>query len=173
MTPSPKSVAVFNAETPAVKKLIKSLKNNWKLSLFFLLKLPSCLWWGVKLESLSHLKAETAIPYGWRTQNPFRSIYFAALCGAAELSTGLICSIAIAGRGRISMLITKMEVDFVKKANARTLFSCVEGDKIIATVQKAIETGEGQTVRISSVGVKEGGEEVARVHFTWSFKVKS
>ncbi len=166
------SVNTFNPEQPAVRKFIKELNTPWKMRLFFTRHLPSGLFWGFRVRSVTPYRGEVELPFSWRSQNPFRSIYFAAQCGAAELSTGLLATIAIRGRGRISMLITKVEAEFVKKASSLTTFTCEEGDRILETVQRAIDTGEGQEVTVTSVGRQADGREVSRVRFTWSFKVK-
>lgn len=170
-----KSVSVnkgFNPEAPQVKQYVRDLNTPWKMRLYFWKKLPSLIFWGVKVAKADPYRCEVTLPYGWRTQNPFRSIYFAAQCGAAELSTGLLATIAIKGRGPVSMLITGVEADFVKKANSKTTFTCTEGEKILEAVQRAIETGEGQEVVVSTTGVQASGEVVSRIRFRWSFKRK-
>lgn len=166
------SVNTFDPSRPAIKKYLQDLNTPWKMRLFFTRHLPSGLYWGLRVKLVTPYRGEVTLPYGWRTQNPFRSIYFAAQCGAAELSTGLLATIAIRGRGKISMLITNVEAEFVKKANSMTTFTCEEGHRILETVQRAIDTGEGQTVTVTSVGRQVSGEEVSRIRFTWSFKVK-
>ncbi len=40
-------------------------------------------------------------------------------------------------------------------------------------LKRTIETGEGQTVSMKSVGVNEEGIEVSTFIFEWSIKVKS
>lgn len=166
------AIPPFDAKAPGLLSLTRNLATPWKMRLYFLRKLPSCWFWGVRIREVAPERCRVTIPYGWRTQNPFRSTYFAALAGAAELSTGALAMIALHGRGRISMLITGLEGQFTKKANTRTTFTCEQGKAIQDAVQKAIDTGEGQTVRILSVGRNEAGEEVCRFRLTWSFKVK-
>ena len=73
-----------------------------------LVKLPSAVFWRLKVKKLDPSSCEVTIPYFWRTQNPFKSIYFAALAGAAELSTGALCQLAIAGKGSFSMLVVDL-----------------------------------------------------------------
>lgn len=159
---------------PEAKKLQAALNSPWKMRYFFFSKLPTLTWWGVKIKSLTRERGQTTIPYGWRTQNPFQSTYFAAQAGASELSTGMLGMLASAGRGKISMLITGMEAEFVKKATGTVVFTCEDGAAIEATVLRAIETGEGQTFRATSVGVQEDtGVVVSKMYFTWSFKAKS
>lgn len=169
----PNPISLFNPEAPAVKNYLRDLNTPWKMRLYFWRKLPTLIFWGVRVKSADPDRCQVTMPYGWRTQNPFRSIYFAAQCGAAELSTGLLATIAIRGRGRISMLITGVEAEFVKKANSLTTFTCEEGKKIQEAVQRAIDTGVGQEVTITSVGIQESGEVVSRIRFRWSFKLKN
>jgi acyl-coenzyme A thioesterase PaaI-like protein len=171
-TPTPVQVPPFDARHPAIVKFIGDLSTPWKMRLFFIRNLPSCWFWGVRVESITPQRAEVSIPFSWRTQNPFRSIYFAALAGAAELSTGLIASIALRGRRKMSMLITQVEANYVKKADTKIVFTCDEGQALLDTVQKALETQEAQTIKVTSVGRNTEGVEVAKITFTWSFKVK-
>jgi hypothetical protein len=168
-TPIPK----FDPQRPGLLKVIRELNTPWKMKLFFLQRLPSCWFWGVKVKYVDPDRAQVTIPFKWRTQNPFRSTYFAALSGAAELSTGLLAMIALHGRGQISMLITHVEAEFVKKADGRTTFSCDAGPALRETIQRAIDSGNGETIRVASIGRNEAGVEVCRVYLTWSFKVKS
>lgn len=162
----------FDAKAPGLLSLIRNLNTPWKMRLYFLQRLPSCWFWGVRVREATPARCQVTIPYSWRTQNPFRSIYFAALAGAAELSTGALALIALHGRGRISMLITGLEGQFIKKADTLTTFTCEQGDVIQEAVQEAIDSGEGRTARILTVGRNEAGEEVCRFWLTWSFKVK-
>ena len=163
---------VFNAKAPETQKLIANLNTNWKMQFYFWKRLPSLLFWSVRVKYCDSQRAEVSIPFKWRTQNPFHSTYFAALCGAAELSTGLLGLVAVHGRGRISMLITNLEAEFVKKATDITIFKCEAGDQILETVQKAIDTGEAQQIRVTSVGNNPAGETIAKMTLTWSFKTK-
>lgn len=156
----------------SLSALLRALNTPWKMRLYLIRQLPTLVFWGVKIRSVTESEASVTLPFGWRSQNPFRSIYFAAQCGAAEISTGLLAMTHLHGRGRVSMLITKVEAEFVKKAASLTTFTCTDGDLIREAVEKAVATGEGQTVRVLSTGVQATGEIVAHVHFTWSFKAR-
>ena len=161
----------FNPDAPKVKKDIAAL-NSWQVHLYLLKNLPTAFWWGLRVVSCSPYRTIIKIPYSWRTQNPFRSIYFAALAGAGELSSGLMAGLIIRNTMKVSMLVTNIKVDFIKKANSETLFTCDEGIKIIEGVEKTIETGEPVEVTLNSTGVRKDGVEVARFQITWSFKRK-
>lgn len=155
------------------QQYLDKLRNPFLLKLFFLQKLPSLLFWGVQIKTITPEQGQVRIPYGWRTQNPFKSTYFAAQCGAAEFSTGLLGLIALTEQPACSMLIVGMEVKFVKKATSWVTFTCEEGAAIQAVVQKAIDTGEPQVITVHAKGVQEdNGAIVAEMNFTWSFKKK-
>jgi acyl-coenzyme A thioesterase PaaI-like protein len=160
----------YDPESPKTKKHLKDLRTPWKLWLYFFKHLPSVLFFGVRLKSLTPYKAEVTIPFKWRTQNPFRSIYAGGQFAAAELSTGLMAGHIIYGRGRITMLITKTEIEYVKKATSLTTFTCDEGQKLLDAVQKAIDKHEPQEITVLTIGTQADGQMVSRMKFTWSFK---
>lgn len=152
--------------------MIKDMNNPWKMGLFKLLKLPSLSYWGVRIIEVSQERTRVSIPYGWRTQNPFKSTYFAALAGAAELSTGIFCNLALAGRGSWSMLVSDFQISYSKKAISETTFTCTQGKEVLATVQKVMQTGESQILTMEAIGVGTDGTEYAKARVTWTFKKK-
>jgi hypothetical protein len=157
---------------PKAIKTLTALKTPWKLKFFFWKRLPSLLFWRIKLHHLDMEKASVTIPFLKKTQNPFRSIYFAAQAGAAEFSTGLLALLAIEGRGNVSMLVTTLRCEFYKKAAETIVFTCIQGKEVNETVTKTIETKEGQTIIMLSEGKNHAGETVTKVWIEWSFKVK-
>lgn len=113
------------------------------------------------------------VPYGWRSTNPFRSTYFAALSMAAELSTGALAMAAVESAPRpVALLITGLTASFEKKAVSLTSFTCTDGAKLFAAVDQTIATGEPVVVEVPTVGTAPDGVVVARFTFTWSFKVR-
>lgn len=153
-------------------KLLATFHSRWKMALYMLQRLPTLLFWGVRVKKVTEQEGVVTLPYGWRTQNPFRSIYFAAQCGAAELSTGLLALTHLHGKGKVSMLITRVEADFVKKADSLVTFTCTDGDAMRVAIENAVQTGTAVVFTARSVGVQATGEIVAQLHFTWSFKSK-
>ena len=100
----------------------------------------------------------------------FRSIYFASLAMAAELSTGILALNAIWGvKPRVSMLVIEMSAEFKKKATGRIIFTCSEGKKIKKAVAQAVKSKKGQTVAVKTVGLNEAGEAVAKFKFYLDF----
>jgi len=138
---------------------------------FFLSRLPLALAAGLRLRAIDRRRCVVTVPYGWRTTNPFRSTYFAALSMAAELSTGALGMLATrSAPAPVALLIVGLEATFEKKATALTTFTCADGDAIFAAVAETLETGEPAVVRAESVGRAPDGVELARFTFDWSFK---
>jgi hypothetical protein len=160
--------------TPAASKLASRMRNPWLLRGFMLAKLPLALVAGLRVRELSQERCVVTVPYGWRTQNPFRSTYFAALSMAAEMSTGGPAMMAVElAASPVAMLIVNLEATFGKKATGLTAFTCEEVAKAFVAVAETLRTGEPATARMESVGRMKDGAEVARFVFTWSFKKRS
>jgi hypothetical protein len=150
------------------------VRNPVKFRLFLLTKLPAAFFAGLKLRKLSPESCTVTIPFKWFTQNPFRSIYFACLSMAAELSTGVLAMGAIyRQKPAVSMLVTGLEARFFKKATGIITFTCFDGIAIYEAVGEAKETGLGKAVTVTSIGKNNAGEIVAEFRFTWSFKAKA
>jgi hypothetical protein len=161
----------MNLPAPALayqKKMMNSFIFWWAM----LFKLPTAVFWRLKMVQLDRQHCVVSIPYFWRSQNPFKSIYFAALAGAAELSTGALCQLALAGQGAFSMLVVDFRAEYSKKASTKTTFSCEQGAEVFDLVA-SLNPGESKQITMVSYGKNTAGEEVARFFITWSFKRKS
>ena len=148
--------------------------NKFQLHLFLFLKIPISWIAGVRLKEMNDEICVTKVKFGWLNQNPFNSMFWAVQGMAAEFSTGFLCAEKIRKSGKkISMLVVHNKAEFTKKAVGRVTFSCFQGKELDAVLQKAIETGEGQTLTLFSEGKDEKGDLVSKFAFTWSFKVKN
>lgn len=163
--------------TPSVPTLsdkqierLSGLNNRFAMWFWLLYNLPAAWFMGVAVKNITSERCEVTLPYGWRSQNPFRSIYFAAQAAAAEFSTGAIGTLALTGRPKCSMLVSKIEMEFYKKANSLTTFTCEQGAEVFETVEKAFQTGIPQQITMVSKGVQKTGELVSITRITWSFK---
>lgn len=139
---------------------------------FLLTKLPTVLFWGVNVKTLTAKHCVVHLPYTWRTKNPFKSIYFAALSGAAELASGAICMYYLRGTGRYSMLITGFEADFLKKATQTTVFTCEEGPRVDALLKSLTEPDQTASLKMQVTATNKDGEQIAAFRILWSFKRK-
>jgi hypothetical protein len=145
-----------------------------KLNIFNMFKLPSAYFCGVRAQYIDTNKCVVTVKYRWINQNPFKSMFWAVQGMAAEYSTGALMMIKIKESNKnVSMLVTSNSATFSKKAIGRIMFTCNDGRLIDDALLKAIETGEGQTISVKSVGVNEEGIEVSTFIFEWSIKVKS
>ena len=148
--------------------------NKFQLHLFLFLKIPISWIAGVRLKEMNDEICITKVKFGWLNQNPFNSMFWAVQGMAAGFSTGFLCAEKIRKSGKkISMLVVHNQAEFTKKAVGRVTFSCHQGKELDAVLQKAIETGEGQTLTMFSEGKDEKGDVVSKFAFTWSFKVKN
>ena len=148
--------------------------NKFQLHLFLFLKIPISWIAGVRLKEMNDEICITKVKFGWLNQNPFNSMFWAVQGMAAKFSTGFLCAEKIRKSGKkISMLVVHNQAEFTKKAVGRVTFSCHQGKELDAVLQKAIETGEGQTLTMFSEGKDQKGDLVSKFAFTWSFKVKN
>lgn len=143
------------------------LFRGWMLA-----KLPAALFTGVTLRQLDAERCVCSVPYGWRSQNPFRSTYFAAQAMAAEMSTGALVLLATSD-APFSTLIVDMKASFGKKATGTATFVCNGGPAVFQAVREAAATGEARSVSLETVGTLADGTEVSRFTFTWSVKPRS
>ncbi|MFY0624734.1 MAG: DUF4442 domain-containing protein [Reichenbachiella sp.] len=161
----------LNAEQSSFQK---KMSNNFLLRLFLLFKIPLGFLGGMKVVSLTPEKAVTTIPFKWLNRNPFKSMYFGVQGMAAELSTGTIALMAIKGHTpSVAGIVTGFEGSFHKQAKDRVFFTCEDGTQIFQAIKKCIETQEGQTVKVKTVGKTKDGVVVSDFIFTWSFKQRS
>lgn len=150
----------------------RRVNNSFLFGLYQFRKLPAAWFMGLRVMYCDERVCTIRLPYGWRSQNPFRSVYFAAQCAAGEMSTGLLALAALQERPPVSMLVVKIEAEFLKKASAALLFTCEDGALVESAIQQAIDSGQGQTLRLCSTGRLSDGTEASRIWVTWSFKKK-
>jgi hypothetical protein len=76
---------IFPAKVPIPMTTTKFLRwvNTPPLMRYFLFRrLPAAWFLGLRVQSCDGAQAVVRLNYGWRSRNPFRSIYFAAQCAA-------------------------------------------------------------------------------------------
>lgn len=153
---------------------LRLIKHPLKSRLFLLSKLPSAYFAGLKIRETDREKSVVSIPYKWFSRNPFRSTYFACLSMAAEMSTGVLAMLHTYHQApSVSMLVTKVESEYFRRATGITFFSCEDGLKLKSVIDEAILSGEAKSCIARSVGVNEKGEVVAVFLITWSFRKRA
>lgn len=148
--------------------------NLTKLHYFLFSKLVIAWIAGVRFLSVSDDSAKTTVSLSWFNQNPFRSIFWAVLGMAAELSTGILLMKAIkTNKVKASMLVTQNQGFFYKKAVGKIVFSCEVGGRITKLFEQLIQGNEPKKIELVSNGYNEQGELVCTFKFEWSLKLKT
>jgi hypothetical protein len=144
-----------------------------KINLFMIANLPSVYICGVRVKELNAKICKTGVRYKWINKNPFKSMFWAVQGMAAELSTGALVMQHIEASGKnVSMLLLNTKATFLKKAKGKIVFTCEEGDLIKDTLKQTINSGEGATCWMKSVGTNEMGEKVSEFYFEWTVKLR-
>ena len=156
-------------------KQFSTLISNPILFRFFLFqKLPAAFFSGLRMVDFDATTCTVKVKYSWFSKNPFKSIYFAVEAMAAEMCSGMLAFAQVYKRNpKISMLVVKMEVHFIKKATGTVLFTCEDGAAIQAAINESIATGEGKSIVCVSKAKNSANETVAEFLITWSFKAKT
>lgn len=151
------------------EKYRKDIRSRWKFNYFFFKKLPSVVWWKVRVKHIDDDSCEIRLPFTWRSQNPFKSVYFGAQAGASELTTGLMILAGIQGLGKVSFLVTGMSSRFYKKAKGDIIFTCKDGQKVLDAHSSLKASGDKTTIEMTSQG-HVGDLLVSEFVFTWDLK---
>ena len=140
---------------------------------FLFLKLPSAFLGGVRLMSLNKERAVVTVTLNFLNKNPFKSMFWAVQGMAAELATGaIILSEVRSSTVPISMLVTRNEAEFLKKAKGKITFTCTDVALVKNQFYTYLQSETGTRFWMQSEGVDEQGEVVSRFRFEWSVKAK-
>ena len=158
--------------SPVQERLRARMLHPLKWRAFTFGKLPSLALWRVRVRGLGAESCTVTMPYGYRTQNPFRSVYFAAQSGAAELSTGALALLHLEGQPRASMLVTQFDSKYHKKAAGTLRFVCEDGGAIREAVAGTMADGEPRTTVAYASATLPDGTLASEFWVTWSFRRK-
>ena len=152
----------------------KMTKATWSIRLFALVKIPLI---ALVRPTIVQADAETCIvkiPLTWVVKNHLRTMYFGALCVGADMAGGLIVMNMIrARRSRVTFLFKDFQAQFLKRAEGACVFTCNDGKKLAALLERAEASGEREedTVEvIATVPDKLQDEPVAVFTLTISMK---
>lgn len=162
---------IFDARAEALRR---RLLKPWSFKAYLWWKLPLAACAGLSLRQLDPSACTIRLPGGWRTQNPFRSTYFAAQAMAAEMSTGAPAMILVrAAPASVAMILRGIEATFTKRIQGASLFTFDDLAGMNATIARAAASGESESYTGRSVGRGPDGEPAAEFRVTWSFKRRS
>jgi hypothetical protein len=159
---------LFNERADKVRRQVLSPTGFW---LYLWKELPLAAFAGLRLRSLDEGGCTVILSGGWRTQNPFRSTYFAAQAMAAEMSTGAPAMVLVRGsEAKVSMLVTRVSGRFTKKISGASQFTFRDVGEMADTIERAAQTGEAATFVARSVGKNVAGDVASEFEVEWSFK---
>ena len=137
-------------------------------------KLPLAAFAGLRVRKLDDQGAQVFLPAGWKTQNPFRSTYFAAQAMAAEMSTGAPALILVqAAPASIAMILRGIEAVFTKRIQGPSVFTFDDVAGMHAVIARAASSGESESYTGRSIGRGPEGAPASEFRVTWSFKRRS
>ena len=156
------------------ERLRRRVLNPWGFRAYLLWNLPLAACAGVRLRSLDDSSCSVSLPGGWRTQNPFRSTYFAAQAMAAEMSTGAPAMVLAAGApASVALILREIRAVFSKRIQGQALFTFSDVAGMSAVVDKAARGTDGEMYTGRSIGRTADGTIAAEFEITWSFKRRS
>lgn len=140
---------------------------------FTVLSMPSAAFVGLRLVRADDEVCVTSIPGGWRSQNPFKTMYWAAQGMAAELATGVHpFAYSRAIEGGLRMFVVGTEATFVKRANGKIVFTCEDIPAVRAAIEETLATGEGVDLDMRAIGRDQSGDVVSEWVFKWNFRAR-
>jgi hypothetical protein len=153
------------------ERLRRQLLGRFAFWLYQWKTLPLAAFAGLRVRSLDEAKCIVSLRGGWRTQNPFRSTYFAAQAMAAEMSTGAPAMVLVGGApASVAMLVREVRGTFVKKIVGPSVFTFADVASLRRVIEEAAATGEAASFVARSVGTAADGTIAAQFEVTWSFK---
>jgi len=152
----------------------KMIKATFSLRLFAWTRIPLIAVLRPTLVAADSEQCVVRIPLSWLNKNHLGSLYFGALCIGADLAGGLIVMNLIrARRSPVAFLFKDFHADFHKRAEGATVFSCHDGNKLQALLDRAEASGEREediVAVVATVPDKLGEEPVATFRLAISMK---
>ncbi len=156
---------------PKGERTRRQVLGRLPVALWMWTRLPLAAFAGLRLVRLDEQACSVSLPGGWRTQNPFRSTYFAAQAMAAEMSTGAPAMVLLADApASVSMLVVSLRAAYTKKLVGEGVFTFEDVAGMRSAIGRAAASEDPQGFAARSVGRDGSGEVVAEFEITWSFK---
>ena len=150
----------------------KTLRRRGKFRLFTAMTMPAAWFAGLRIDEIHDKICITSLPGGWRTQNPFKTMYWAVQGMGAELATGAVpFAISRSMSEKLRMFVVGTDAKFIKRAKGRITFTCDEVMKARQAIEESMRSGESVEVDLISIGRDKIGETVSEWIFKWNFLV--
>jgi hypothetical protein len=153
------------------ERLRRRLLRPWTFRTYLLAKVPLAACAGLKLRRLEEDGCTVSLPGGWRTQNPFRSTYFAAQMMAAEMSTGAPAMLLVEGApASVALILRDLRAVFTKKVVGASLYTFSDIPGMRDAVERAAAQPEETRYTARVAGTMLDGTPASEFEVTWSFK---
>jgi hypothetical protein len=147
-----------------------ALCKRVKFRFFTALYMPSAWFAGLRIEKLNDSLCVTSLPGGWKTQNPFKTMYWAVQGMGAELSTGAApFAISKSMSAKLRMFVIGTEAKFIKQAKGRIIFSCYDNTISRAAIEESMGTGKSVECDLTAIATDSSGDVVSEWIFKWNF----
>ena len=124
------------------------------------------------MDHLDETTCVTSIPGGWRSQNPFKTMYWAVQGMGAELATGAApFAMSKSMPEKLRMFVVGTDATFTKRAKGRISFTCNDVSAAKEAIEMSVSTGESVECEMSAVGTDSSGDIVSEWVFKWNFLV--
>jgi hypothetical protein len=151
------------------KELAQELINPWKLRLWMLTRLPMGLISGMVIEALDAERCVVVLKDHWWIRNPFRSVFWAVMGMAAELSTGALIHTYASGTG-VQYILVGMKANFFKKARGKSFYFCEAGMEVRRSFEDPVNNGDPRIVLLPVLTKNQAGEILAEFIFYWQLR---
>jgi hypothetical protein len=151
------------------KKLSKQLLSPWKLRLWMLRSLTMGLLTGMIIVELNEEGCRVKLKDRWWIRNPFRSVYWAVMSMAAEMSTGALLY-AYASEPKVQFILVEMKAKFYKKVRGKSFYFCRAGEAIRKELAELQNTNDTRMVILPALALDESGTTVAEFEFYWQLR---
>jgi hypothetical protein len=148
------------------KNLAKKLTSRWQLRLWMVTKLPMGLLSGMYVESLDENSCEVVLRDRWWIRNPFRSVFWAVMGMAAELSTGALVYAYVSGSD-VKFILVGMEAKFFKKTKGKSYYFCNAGLDVLRSIELLVNTNDPSFVILPVIAKDEAEQVLATFTFQW------
>ena len=132
-------------------------------------KLPMALLTGMIIVELNEEHCRVRLNDHWWLHNPFRSVYWAVISMAGELSTGALLY-AYGSAPKTRFILVEMRAKFYKKLRGKSFYFCRAGQEIGKQMNALQNTSETRIVILPAQALNESGETVAEFEFYWQLR---
>ena len=151
---------------------IKKIKSPIRFLLWTFRKFPASRFSGLRMDKLDAESCVVSIPGGWRSQNPFSSMYWAVQGMGAELATGAApFAMSRAIPEKLRMFVIGTEATFTKRAKGRISFTCKDVIAAREAIELSASSREPVECDMKSIGTDSSGDVVSEWIFKWNFLV--